>query len=168
MKMSLIKKIALVMAVVLVVGACAGLIVHKTAEGSQSVVKRPAEGSGSSDLQNASPRIFLKVSSEILSIYSLQILDGEDPSQVYGTITFTEENFSESFEEDYTFFLVTPGISRIVLPATRSSETKKPSELFTFSVSLITGEHEEELFFDSSSDFEYTIPSDCYFGVIRW
>lgn len=47
--MVLFKKIALVMAVVLVVGACAGLIVHKTTEGSQSVVKRPAaEGSNSS------------------------------------------------------------------------------------------------------------------------
>lgn len=166
MKMSLVKKIALVMAVVLVVGACAGLIVHKTAEGSQSVVKRPAEGSGSSDLQNASPRIFLKVASEILSIYSLQILDGEDPSPVYGTFTFIEENIAESYEEDYTFFLVTPGISRIVLPATRSSEIKKLSELFTCRFSLITGEYEEELVYDS--DFEYTIPSDCYFGVIRW
>ena len=52
--MPVIKKIALLFSIVLVVGACAGLIVHKSTEGSQSVVKRPAsEEAGSSvDVDN--------------------------------------------------------------------------------------------------------------------
>ena len=43
--MPVIKKIALLLSIVLVVGACAGLIVHQTTEGTQSVVKRPADAS---------------------------------------------------------------------------------------------------------------------------
>lgn len=169
--MSLVKKIALVMAVVLVVGSCAGLIVHKTTEGSQSVVKRPAsEGSvGSSDVLSDSPRIFLQVRSDLLSTYSLQILDGEDPSHVYGTLTLTEEGLHSTSEVDYTFFLVSPGVSRIVFPASSPSETKRPDDpvpVCSIQTDIISGEW-SEVFYYGSSDFEYVIPLDCYYCAIR-
>lgn len=74
MKMSIAKKIALVMAVVLVVGACAGLIVHKTTEGSQSVVKRPISVETETVLES-SPLVPVFVTSHSGGGYSVSLCD---------------------------------------------------------------------------------------------
>ena len=114
--MSLIKKIALVMAVVLVVGACAGLIVHKTTEGSQSVVKRPAEGNGSSgsapatddDVSSEEKTIPVLLNDRSGSTYTVSLFD-PDGNEIRFPINWDVENaciLDEIFDD---IFLVSPG-----------------------------------------------------------
>lgn len=77
--MPVIKRIALLLSIVLVVGACAGLIVHNTSEGSQSVVKRPAEGSETIvEVPVEDDRIFLFVPQGTHIGLSASVVRGEE------------------------------------------------------------------------------------------
>lgn len=111
--MVIFKKIALVMALVLVVGACAGLIVHKTTEGSQSVVKRPAaEGSDSSvDVVNGvQPEgIYFFLTEEPVCGFSLEI-DGttviqDDSHSGFSSLVGSYYADTASFDDGIVYLL---------------------------------------------------------------
>ena len=108
MKMSIVKKIALIMAIVLVVGACAGLIVHKSTEGSQSVVKRPtSEGTGT--VLESSPLVPVFVTAHTGGGYSVSVCDknGEPLDPI--------ESFSDSDSSDDGFYFPKIGYSDFYL-----------------------------------------------------
>lgn len=111
------KKIALVMALVVVLGACAGLIVHMTTDGSQAVVKRPAEGGGSSvdDVDGVQPEgIYLFLTEEPVCGFSLEI-DGTtviQNSHVSGISSLVGDYYAvtSTFDDGIVYLLPFDGV----------------------------------------------------------
>lgn len=155
--MPVIKKIALLLSIVLVVGACAGLIVHKTTEGSQSVAKRPAEATETIvEVPVVDDRIFVFVPQGTHIGLSASIVRGEETLDPFIRDTYL---FGEDTHENYDIYIVEVGDVIVV-----SGEGSRASDGWHLTFYDSAGvQHPINAYHALHSAFEYTITEDYQF-----
>ena len=177
MKMSLVKKIALVMAVVLVVGACAGLIVRKQT-GGQTVMQHSGGGSAASttpatdDLPAEEKKIPIVVfgysgESVLPEDYTYPFSIVENGSSVSPFIDDFLSGYFLNGSHDYDHscvFFVDPASTSIVVESAKKGDTRDISGL---AVSCLfsdgTSDRRVGLMYGDSFD----IPEDSVFVCIN-